>query len=296
MGNLWAILLVIGTMAPAAVVVVSAWLVARLARRLRALLPESRAPWQWVLGHLALITVVEGGSAAVMGFLAPRFIVLVPSGLAALSMLFAPAYLYRAVRRAAVQHPPIKSRSAPAATARGLPAPSNQGKGWAAALLVAATGLFLPWVVGLGVKIYLDSRGRPTLPISDFLDPQALPVLLIQTLTLWAFPFLILASAVLVPWRVGFAKDPRGRESMVPIWLAYAGGVLAEIPLFMGIFWEFDAIMLIVPLGLYIVPPMVIGYLIGWWIVVRRVRRVGADQLPGAPSSVVLPEPRADRA
>jgi hypothetical protein len=269
MGALWGILLAIGTMAPALLVVGSAWLVARMARRLREHVPASRPPWQWVVGHLALITIVEGGSTLVLGYLAPGFMVLIPGGLAALSMLIAPVYLYHHVHKAAPHHPTAKVHGDHIVGGRSDAAGRRR---WGEALLMVLTGIVLPWLTGLGVKIYLDSRGRPTLPVSDFLDPRALPVLLIQTVTLWAFPFLILASAVVVPWRVGFAKHPRGRESILPIRLAYVGGVLAQITLFVGIFWEFDSIMLIVPLGLYLLPPMVIGYLIGWWIVVRQVR------------------------
>lgn len=281
MGTVWALLLGLGMVAPALVLAASAWLVHRLATSLRRLQPASRPACQWVVGHVALVFAAEGGAAGLLGLFGPRITVVLPTSLAVLSMAVAPFYLYRRIRTERSRHPEVESEK-PGSEGPGPVFPSRApDRRWRTALLFVSTGVFLPWLVALGVKIYLDSQGRPTLPVSDFTDPQALPVLLVLTLTLWAFPFLVLASAVTVPWRVGFSSDPTGRESMLPIWLAYAGGVLGDLLLFIGIFWEFDAIMLIVPLGMYLLPPMIVGYVIGWWAVRRRSRRAGHGGSPG---------------
>jgi len=112
--------------------------------------------------------------------------------------------------------------------------------------------------------------GRPTLPVSDFLNPAAVPVLLFQTLTLWAFPYVILASAVVIPWRVGIGHRTSHRKATVPVWLAYLGGSALAMPLFGAVFWEFDMMMLFVPLGIFLLPVMTLGYLVGWWLVRRE--------------------------
>jgi hypothetical protein len=137
-------------------------------------------------------------------------------------------------------------------------------------LLFTATGVAIPWATGLGVKLYLDSMGRPTLPVSDFLDPAALVFLLVATVFLWSFPFILLAAAAVVPWRPGFGIEARHQNAMLPVWLAYAGGTLTAVPVFAAIFWEFDIMMLFVPVGVSLMPGMVGGYLLGCWIARRR--------------------------
>jgi hypothetical protein len=265
----WSLLFVLGLLLPILLIAGSGWVVLRLARRLRGLRPESRPPWHWVGGHIALVALADGGVGSLLVLAGLGGFLPFTGSLGLLAMLVVPIHLHRSVRRASGPE-----GDAPRMAAAGAPVDDKQDvkrvRRWRLAAIFAATGVFLPWLVGLAVKLYLDSRGRPTLPVSDFLDPQVIPVLLIQTLALWAFPFLVLGSAVVVPWRLGFAEDPAARASTLPIWLAYAGGVLADVVLFIGVFWEFDALMLIVPLGLFLLPPMALGYLLGWWMVRRR--------------------------
>ncbi len=269
MGAMWGALFTLGLMIPLLVLVASGWLVIRLARRLGALVPGTRPAWQWLGGHVALGTVAEVAAEAL--FEGGPWSALLPfsAAVGALCLAAVPFYLYRSVQRAEdlarSGQLEIFDRST-----LSVARPGTFRDGWGVAALFVATGVALPWLTGLGVKIYLDARGRPTLPVSDFLNPEALPVLLVQTLALWAFPFLVLASAAALPWRVGFGGDPLGRASMLPLWLSYAAGVASGVVLFIGVFWQFDAITLIVPLGMYLVPPMAIGYAIGWWIVRHR--------------------------
>jgi hypothetical protein len=58
----------------------------------------------------------------------------------------------------------------------------------------------LPWIVGAGVKLYLDVQRRPTLPWGYFLSFRYLPELLAAT-TRWAVPYFFLAlfSLTVVP-------------------------------------------------------------------------------------------------
>lgn len=196
------------------------------------------------------------GILLLIGFAAPLLLVLVGTAVA-----------FRLTRRGqrlpTAPHPP------------GRPPATGVRRSLKLAGFFLATGAVVPWATGLGVKFYLDSLGRPTLPVSDFLNPGAVPVLIFQTLTLWTFPFVILASAVLVPWRIGLPRETPAREAMLPIWLAWFGGSLVAVPLFGAVFWEFDMMMLFVPLGALLLPVMALGYWAGLWVVGRRGRAAG---------------------
>lgn len=57
---------------------------------------------------------------------------------------------------------------------------------------IIAIGLLVPWLTGIGVKLYLDARGQPTVDLPDVLAPLSL-VLLIPSAVYWAAPFIVLA-------------------------------------------------------------------------------------------------------
>lgn len=248
MGDIWAGLFVLGFIVPGLFVVGSTVIVVRLARRLRRAIPGQRPPWHYVVSHLAL-----GIGLAI------------PLGpLAFVAWLLLPGYLYHTLRRSAQPEDSSDPRNS-----SPLWVPSRR-RSWGIAVLFTATGLLLPWAIGLGVKMYLDSLGRPTLPVEGFIDPVSVAVILVLTLGTWAFPFLALASAVVVPWRFGFPADSPARDSLLPIWMAYAAAGIAAIPVYLGIFWEFDSMMLLVPVGIVLIPPMAFGYFVGWWLLRRR--------------------------
>lgn len=138
------------------------------------------------------------------------------------------------------------------------------------ALFFVAAGTLVPWLTGLGVKLWLDSLGHPTYPISDFLNPVAVPAYLAWTLLLWAFPFLLLGILAVAAGRVRLAPDPSAPGWTRPLWAAFIVGVALEIPIFVDVFWEWNAIMLFVPLGIYLLPPMAGAYLGVWWWTRRR--------------------------
>lgn len=253
MGDVWSVLFVLGLAMPGLLLVASTFVVFRLARRLRSLKSGTRPRWHFLLVHLGLglgLTIPLGP-------------------LAALGWFVVPGYLYGEVR--AAENPSDVGRSADPA----ISAVSGDRR-WGLAALFTCTGLLLPWATGLGVKAYLDAQGAPTLPLEGFLDPASVVVELVLTLLAWGFPFVLVASAVVVPWRVGFPADSPLRASLLPIWLAYAAGVLAAIPVFAAVFWEFDTLMLLVPVGIVLLPPMGVGYLTGWWL----LRRTGRVSLP----------------
>jgi hypothetical protein len=246
-GDFWAGIFVLGLVLPGLLFVASTIVAFRLATRLQPLKPEARPRWQYLLVHLGL----GFGLALPLG------------SVAALAWVVVPGYLYWEVREAEGDD-----------TGRSVSPWLGTGgvRHWWLAALFTVTGVLIPWVAGLGVKLYLDAQGRPTLPLSGFLDPASIAIEIVLTLTAWAFPFVVLASAVAVPWRVGFPADSPLRESLLPIWLAYLAGVLAAIPVFASVFWEFDTLMLLMPVGLVLLPPMALGYFAGWWLLRRRAQ------------------------
>lgn len=151
---------------------------------------------------------------------------------------------------------------------------------WRLAAFFMAAGTLVPWLTGLGVKLWLDSIGRPTYPISDFLDPVATPALLAWTLVFWAFPFVILGALAVAAPTARLGPDPSLPGWTRPLWAAFVAGVALEIPLFLGVFWEWDTLMLLVPLGGVLLIPMAAAYLGVWWWMRRRGAGVRPD--PGA--------------
>ena len=190
MGDVWSVLFVLGLAMPGLLLVASTFVVFRLARRLRSLKSGTRPRWHFLLVHLGLglgLTVPLGP-------------------LAALGWFVVPGYLYGEVR--AAENPSDVYRSADPA----ISAVSGDRR-WGLAALFTCTGLLLPWATGLGVKAYLDAQGAPTLPLEGFLDPASVVVELVLTLLAWGFPFVLVASAVVVPWRLCWSA--RGSSKLV---------------------------------------------------------------------------------
>lgn len=239
----------LGLVAPGVLFLGSLYAVVRLALRLRELRPWSRPPWQYGAAHVFL-------SAATVAL--PVVGVLV--------VAIVPAVLIFELRQART----LAVRDSGGVTGSGSEAETPMRRQWGTAAFIAASGTLLPWATGLGVKLYLDAQGRPTYPIAGFLTPNAITFLLLATIATWSFPFLILASAVVVPWRIGFGGNAPGRDSMVPVWTAWALGMAAGVPVYVSIFWEWDALTLLVPLGTGFLLPMALGYGAGWGWVRRR--------------------------
>jgi hypothetical protein len=146
------------------------------------------------------------------------------------------------------------------------------------AIIIAVSGTALPWLVGLAVKTYLDAVGEPTYAVSSFLAWPVVVVLLLTTLVLWCSPFLALA------WWTASRRSPRfapGRpvgQRVLLVWTTFAGGMAAGLALFYGTFRQWDALYAFVPLGAFLAPPMVVGYMGGLAVLqwrARRLRRAG---------------------
>ena len=281
MGEVWGVLFLIGLLVRPLIMLGSVGYVIVASTRIAGLTGRRDAVWQMTALHIALVAglglgsefVAEGGSSSV---LLVSLATLVQAG----SILAVPLALRRRLqrlRRSPLQTDPtpdpanrarVDSEPAAVPTAATVPSVTSEQlstANWAATLV--------PWVVGLGVKVYLQSQGRPTLPIADFVNPTALPILLIATLSMWSFPFLLLA--LVARYRILGRTHPQ-RSLTQRLWLVrmtYAGGMIGAVVLFVGVFWQFDTIYVIVPLGLYIIPPMALGY--GAGVVMIRMGRLG---------------------
>lgn len=138
--------------------------------------------------------------------------------------------------------------------------------------VIAFAGLGLPWVTGLAVKYRLAAAGEPTYPISGFLQPTAVVVLLIASAALWCSPLLLLAAWIrsrfftrIIP-SLGFA------ERLLVARTTAAGGLISEIFIFARVFEDWDAMYIFVPIGAFLLPGMGLGCGIGMFLVRRRSR------------------------
>lgn len=122
-------------------------------------------------------------------------------------------------------------------------------------VMAIGTGLLLPWVVGVGVKLYLQELGKPTWPWSD-----------ISVYAIYFGPFasVIAASPLIIlailyrKWTVGslgcFSRATPLQGRLVVL-SAFAGCVAGMVRVFTDVFWEFD------PLVLWFMPRIVVMYL-----------------------------------
>ena len=120
------------------------------------------------------------------------------------------------------------------------------------------TGLFLPWLVGLWVKIYLAIDGRPTLPLQYFISPGSLLIEAVLS-TVFAIPFFALAriGRLMIQGRFHFGTNVD--ETTFVLLLTYIAGVGGMIKVFIDVFWVFDPLSLIFG---FILPVHYAGYMI----------------------------------
>ena len=107
---------------------------------------------------------------------------------------------------------------------------------------ITAFGLALPWIIGIGVKLYLQIQGKPTWPWAFFFQPHILIMSLICTVW-FATPYIGLA---LLAWfilsrrsffRTGYL------ERLIIILGGFLCGSVAAVKIFLSVFWEFDPII-----------------------------------------------------
>ncbi len=257
MAEAWASIYYLAPFVPVLLLAGTTTFVYRLARRIRTAAPGSAPPWRLAALHAALViaTALPGGA-------------LTPLGIAA--NLPVPLVLLWRRRRLSAGAADATSEAAPEGPRR-----SAKRLAW----LIGATGALAPWLVGLGVKFYLQSRGQPTYPVRDFLAPGSVLPLLGLSLLNWSSPLVVLA--LITPFAL---KDRPGdpdlrRRNLLLIRLAWVAGLAGAVPVFRSVFWRFDGMYLLVPVGLYLVPPMVLASGAGW--IVWRIRhRGGAGRAP----------------
>lgn len=128
---------------------------------------------------------------------------------------------------------------------------------------ITAFGLALPWIIGIGVKLYLEIQGKPTWPWSFFFQPHILIMSLICTVW-FSTPYIglaFLAQFILSRqslFRTGYL------ERLIIILGGFLCGSVAAVKIFLGVFWEFDPIIfLAVSLPASYAPYMLIGLLGG---------------------------------
>lgn len=138
------------------------------------------------------------------------------------------------------------------------------------ALLIAISGICLPWVVGLTVKLWLDATGRPTYPVSSFLEPTAVVVLLTATVVQWCWPFLLLAAWVGSRHFPRFAPGRAFRDRLLLARITFVVGLAGAAILFVPVFRRWDVMYIFVPLAFFLLLPILAGY--GAGLLVLRAR------------------------
>lgn len=113
---------------------------------------------------------------------------------------------------------------------------------------VLGLGLLLPWLVGIGMKLYLDARGEPTWDWLYFLHPGRLALELWATLWL-AAPSLVLAlvARLLFRDRLPGATLLSPAEKAAAILVAAAWGAAGSLPVLIALFRDFHPVSFLVP-------------------------------------------------
>lgn len=142
-----------------------------------------------------------------------------------------------------------------------------------AAVTIAVSGFCLPWVVGLAVKTWLDAHGAPTYPLSSFLAPTAVVVLVAATVGQWCWPFLLLAGWVGSRHFPRFAPRRSFGERLLLARVTHLAGLAGGVAVFVPVFREWDTIYVLVPLGTFLLVPMAGGYGLGILALRRRDAR-----------------------
>jgi len=175
------------------------------------------------------------------------------------------------VARFLKRHPPpagaVKAAQPPCAAPRD---PAERRTARRAAVVIGVTGFCLPWVVGLAVKLWLDAHGEPTYPLSSFLAPTALVILVAATVGQWSWPFLVLAWWVASRHFPRFAPGWTFSDRLLLARAAHGAGLAAGLAVFVPVFREWDVMYIFVPLGFFLLLPMAAGYGVGLVALRRR--------------------------
>lgn len=121
-----------------------------------------------------------------------------------------------------------------------MPSRADRAIVWA----IVATALLLPWVVAIGVKLYLDVWGVETVPWPEI---AALARDHGARATLIAAAPLVVLAIVYRQWSVGgFGRFLRAtpRQGRVVVLFGFAGGVAGMMRVFLELFYVFDPAVL----------------------------------------------------
>jgi hypothetical protein len=132
-------------------------------------------------------------------------------------------------------------------------------KGWPRR--IALSGYFLPVLVGICVRQYLQSIGKPVMAwrwiLSWFYNPGQL-IVLVLLLAYWDVPFLIVA-AIAGKWQM---DDKRHR---ILVYSAFFGTILFTLVVFGNLWKNTEAVVMMAPvIPLYVLPGTLLGIGIGW--------------------------------
>ncbi len=139
------------------------------------------------------------------------------------------------------------------------PSPIDRAIPW----LVAGTGLLLPWATAAGVKLYLQGRGMPTQPWSEFVRYAEGGSL---ASAIYAAPFYVLAF-IAHAW--AFWRMPRWLPRTSPaqrrlvLLLTLAGGAVGMVRVFIPVFLAWDPhVLLYLPILVLMYLPWMAGGLV----------------------------------
>jgi hypothetical protein len=142
--------------------------------------------------------------------------------------------------------------------------------------VIIATGIMLPWIVGIAVKLYLSVLGRPTVPWSYFLNIGSL-IFLIPVSIWWAFPYIGLAYLGRKLLSHSFLGLQSYAARVIFLLGGLLGGCVGTIIVFVGVFWEFDPLFVLVPFWIDYLPYMGAGLFVGF-LIARTVQRSSLER------------------
>jgi len=141
---------------------------------------------------------------------------------------------------------------------------------------IIAVGILVPWLVGIGMKLFLQARGEPTLPWSYFFNTVTL--LALVPYTAWiASPFIVFAflARKMIAAQVFLGMNEPERRFVA--FAGLAGGGAASIWTFIGVFRIFDPLYLLLPLPMASLGGICVGLVAGFLLVRGRKAVGGVD-------------------
>ena len=110
--------------------------------------------------------------------------------------------------------------------------------------LIVCLGIVLPWAIGIGVKLYLQSQGKPTWEWSYFFEPENIALELWAT-AWFAAPYLVLGVLALciIVGRIPLLDRLTDWERRVIVLASLVWGTVGSVRVFLGMFRSFDPVV-----------------------------------------------------